>query len=147
MREIPGCPGYFATEDGRIISRFRGREREIRQFDRKRLDGTPSPYLSVSATRDGRRCNRFVHDLVCLAFHGPRPSADHEVRHKDGNPKNNAESNLAWGTVEENTMDRVKHDAWTRAWAKRRATMPPPRDDVPCLDGESGHAFADLLER
>lgn len=144
MKPIPDCPGYFADDDGAIWSENRGRTKKLRPFDRKKLDGTSSPYLSVCLLRNGKRCNRFVHDVVALAYHGPRPSADHEVRHLDGNGKNNRPDNLKWGTQEENTEDRYRHDAWGRAWARRRATMPP--DPPNAHDGEAGdgHAFSDL---
>lgn len=45
-----------------------------------------------------------VHELVALAFLGPRPkSAD--ICHKDGNPKNNCLSNLRYDSRTENIID------------------------------------------
>lgn len=117
--------------------------RELKQFDRRRLDGSASPYLSVNLTRDGKRCNRFVQDLVCLAFYGPRPTPDHEARHLNGNAHDNRASNLAWGTREENTADRYAHQAWGRAWKKRREQL---TEEPPSLDGETGHAFSGLID-
>jgi hypothetical protein len=51
----------------------------------------------------------WVHQLVCEAFHGPRPTSEHQVRHLDGNRLNNHATNLAWGTREENDADRKLH--------------------------------------
>lgn len=50
-----------------------------------------------------------VHRLVCVAFHGPTPSADHQVRHIDGMPTNNRADNLCWGTATENEADKLLH--------------------------------------
>jgi hypothetical protein len=49
-----------------------------------------------------------VHVLVLTTFVGPCPPGQ-ECRHFDGNPGNNALSNLLWGTKVENYTDRVRH--------------------------------------
>jgi hypothetical protein len=54
-----------------------------------------------------------VHTLVLNAFVGPRP-AGHECRHLDGDPANNALTNLAWGTHAENYRDKVRHGSVLR---------------------------------
>lgn len=51
----------------------------------------------------------FVHRLVCTAFHGPQPENADVVRHLDGNPSNNQEANLRWGTFSENEADKLSH--------------------------------------
>jgi hypothetical protein len=56
-----------------------------------------------------RRTNVGFHVLVCEAFHGPRPSPDHEVAHCDGNRANNRSSNVRWATPKENAADRSLH--------------------------------------
>jgi len=43
-----------------------------------------------------------VHQLVCEAFHGPKPSPTHIVLHLDEDPSNNKPENLRWGTRKEN---------------------------------------------
>jgi hypothetical protein len=58
-----------------------------------------------------------VHVLVTTAFHGPRPSSGHVVRHKDGTRLNNEASNLHWGTVSDNLRDTVKHG--NHFWANK----------------------------
>lgn len=52
--------------------------------------------------------NARVHVLVAEAFLGPRPEGQH-VRHLDGNPRNNAVVNLAYGTAAENQQDAIAH--------------------------------------
>lgn len=65
-------------------------------------------YHSYGLARNGERKTWHGHRLVLLAFVGPLPDG-HETRHLDGDPTNNALSNLAYGTVSENARDRVKH--------------------------------------
>lgn len=52
--------------------------------------------------------------LVCEAFHGARPSPQHEVAHGDGTRSNNAAYNLRWATKIENAADRVIHGTQQR---------------------------------
>lgn len=68
-------------------------------------------YLTASARfpNDSRDAPHLVSRLVCMAFHGGPPFESAEVRHLDGDRKNNAPENLAWGTAKENSMDKVLH--------------------------------------
>jgi hypothetical protein len=43
-----------------------------------------------------------VHQVVCEAFHGPKPFDGAVVIHKDENALNNRPENLKWGTQKEN---------------------------------------------
>lgn len=43
-----------------------------------------------------------VHQLICAAFHGPRPFDNAVVLHIDENALNNSADNLKWGTQKEN---------------------------------------------
>lgn len=73
----------------------------------------PSPnkrrnnYLQVGLSNVTRRTAK-VHVLVAAAFHGERPDGM-EIRHLDGDPANNAASNLRYGTKSENMLDAVRH--------------------------------------
>jgi hypothetical protein len=100
-------PGYRVTRDGRVFStdsNWRGYgAREMAQHINK--DG----YAVVRLTVDGKRKKFRVHQLVCGAFHGPKPTPDHEVRHLDGDRTNNEARNLTWGTRSENALDRQRH--------------------------------------
>lgn len=106
-RDIPGLPGYQASPDGRIR-----RVRACRNGWRPReLAGYVNPigYRVVTVTVDGVQRPRFVHRLVCAAFHGPSPSPQHEVAHGDGDTQNNCEDNLRWATRADNAADRRRH--------------------------------------
>ena len=47
-----------------------------------------------------------VHELVCLAFHGQKPTLSHTVDHIDKNPHNNACCNLRWVTRTDQATNR-----------------------------------------
>lgn len=69
-----------------------------------------------------------VHPIICRAWHGPPPTPDHEVNHKDGDKTNNHPENLEWVTHSEN----MQH-------AYEMGLCPPP----PTHTGES-HPLAKL---
>lgn len=53
--------------------------------------------------------NLKIHQLVCEAFHGPRPFPNAVVIHKDEDGTNNQKDNLKWGTQKENlNMPKIK---------------------------------------
>jgi hypothetical protein len=57
---------------------------------------------------DGTKVRRYVHTLVLLAFHGPRPDG-FDACHNDGDRENNAASNLRWDTRVANAADKRRH--------------------------------------
>lgn len=102
---MPGYEGlYRVSDEGDIWSERRPRARGglLRQYD----DG--HGYPSVTLTSKGVQKRFGVHQVVALAFLGPRPEGS-EVRHRDGNPQNRAASNLLYGTHGENMQDMALH--------------------------------------
>lgn len=68
-----------------------------------------SGYKMVNLTGPGRKREyRYVHDLVLLAFVGPKP-AGLEVCHGDGTRINNHLANLRYDTRSANQQDRWRH--------------------------------------
>ena len=67
-----------------------------------------SGHTRVNLRKDGESLTAWIHQLVAVAFIGPRPDG-HEVCHDDGVPSNNRAENLAWGTRKENIEDRRRH--------------------------------------
>ena len=47
-----------------------------------------------------------VHELICYAFHGSKPSLQHTVDHIDGNTYNNHHENLRYATKQEQSINR-----------------------------------------
>lgn len=91
LKQNPTHSDIFVTEDGDVF----------RLLTPSRDSG------GYHQIRNGRIRSR-RHTLVCEAFHGQRP-AGHAVRHLDGNPANDAPTNLTWGTQTENMQDAVRH--------------------------------------
>jgi hypothetical protein len=66
-------------------------------------------YRRVHVRAEGRYRHVPVHTLVCLAFHGPRPTPEHQAAHGDGRRPNNDAGNLRWATPAEQYDDRRRH--------------------------------------
>lgn len=63
------------------------------------------PAGHLRGTKGGNYANLYVHQVVCLTFHGPPPFEGALVRHLDNDASNNAAENLAWGTAKDNADD------------------------------------------
>lgn len=98
-------PGYFVTESGEVFSVKSGSPKRMVPFICS--DGYEHVTLHLGRRGLMKRCS--VHALVALAFVGPRPGPEYQVRHLDGNRRNNVPSNLAWGTVQDNADDKRRH--------------------------------------
>jgi hypothetical protein len=112
MHTVPFFNLYTITDEGEIwsdASNWRG-------YGRRRMTAhlNDKGYLRVRLTIMGKRRSYFVHKLVAAAFLPSKPSPQHEVRHLDGDPLNNAASNLAWGTRKDNAADRERHGRTSR---------------------------------
>lgn len=121
IKPCKSYPGYSASDDCRIIShrrRGKGKQRgsvsmidagftfELKQYS------SPKGYLTVSISFEpGNSRAVGVHQLVADAFHGPCPQGL-QVRHLNGNPKDNRPSNLRYGTSMENAADRRAHGTY-----------------------------------
>lgn len=108
-RSIPEYEAYEVSSLGRVRSIPR------RDSAGNRVKGCilrPKPhtggYLRVTLSKLGRQKDWFVHRLVLTAFMGTCP-IDQQGCHNDGNRKNNALSNLRWGTRSENMADKKAH--------------------------------------
>jgi hypothetical protein len=64
--------------------------------------------VRLSDMTNGRQQTAKVHRLVCEAFHGPQPSWDYEVAHKDHVRDNNVADNLRWVIHRDNIRESVR---------------------------------------
>lgn len=100
---VIGYESYYEVSDlGRVRSLRRG---IIMKPSYSNTGGYPLLILSGS---DGHPRGRYVHRLVLEAFAGLAPEGT-ECRHLDGDPRNCALGNLAWGTSNQNKHDQVRH--------------------------------------
>lgn len=72
--------------------------------------------ILVGLRRDGRYFYRGIHELVLLAFIGPRPDGAYGC-HKDDAPTNNRLTNLYWGTPTQNCADKIRNGNQPRGTA------------------------------
>jgi hypothetical protein len=98
---IPSCPGYEASDYGRIWS-IQSKRMLVGGVDRY-------GYHNVNLTIGGKMVRRKVHRLVCEAWHGPAPSPQHHAAHLDGSRDNNRQENLVWATQGENERHKLIH--------------------------------------
>jgi HNH endonuclease/NUMOD4 motif len=113
-RPIPGHAGYEVSDLGRVrsIDRVVTKTQGGRAVQVRRKGRVLRPYVSGSGyliLRLGSDSGlAYVHQLVLLAFVGPRP-AGCQAAHDDGNRLNNVVANLRWATASENNIDKRRH--------------------------------------
>lgn len=81
-------------------------------------------YTVVGINADGRNKKYLLHRIVCEVFHGPAPTAAHEVAHNDGSRTNHRADNLRWATRKENMADCVEHGSKAMGKKHGRTTKP-----------------------
>lgn len=102
-KPVPSIPGLLASSRGRIMTK--PHERPMPHGGLRRYGG----YAHRGVWSEGKRYTTHfrgrtyrVARLVCEAFHGPAPADKPVCMHLDENSRNNAPSNLRWGTQKEN---------------------------------------------
>lgn len=119
-KAIPGAPAYEASNMGRVrsIDRVVTQRHEYGMMILRKLRGrvmrsvkVGAGYRGVSMRIDGKARRELIHRIVLMAFVGPEP-ANMQGCHNDGNPANNALSNLRWDTIPSNMADKKSHGTW-----------------------------------
>ena len=146
-RDIPGYEGrYQASSEGRIRSLDRYVRVVSHGVEAKRL--VRGQILRPGKHKDGHVSvvlghgtpGRLVHQLVALTFLGPRPKGM-EVCHNDGNPLNNAVSNLRYDTRRENILDKYRQGG-----AYKKLTVEDVRKIRQMLgEGQTGKSIAKVF--
>lgn len=106
-RDIPEFPGYQAGCDGSIWSN-RTRGGRVVPWRRMRPYRDGVGRLCVGPRRGGKLHRWSVHQLILLAFVGPRPKGMVGC-HNNGDHDDNRPENLRWGTPRSNAADRDRH--------------------------------------
>jgi hypothetical protein len=114
---------YEASDTGQIRSLdriVRYTRRDGRCVERKYAGKILQPGLNsrgyeivTLCDTENRHHTRPVHRLVLETFVRPKHPGE-ECRHLDGNIRNNALTNLCWGTSAENMADKIAHGTWVR---------------------------------
>lgn len=150
-RPVPGWLGFYevsACGKVRSVSRVVPTRRGPREYRGRVLSPSHTTrYESVVMTAPGRkRESAFIHWLVAAAFLGPRPNGL-EIRHLDGNGRNNSASNLAYGTRSENAMDRWAHGTMNQPKGEASAAAVLSEEDVTRIRAQAGSARRRELAR
>jgi HNH endonuclease/NUMOD4 motif len=114
-KAIDGISSYEVSNFGRVRNSLTKLVRKLK------IDRYGYPCLTLR--HGGRMYHRTAHVLVCTAFHGPKPSEDHEVNHIDGVKSHNGMANLEWITQIENR----RHALRTGLAQDFHAYYPPPK--------------------
>lgn len=104
--EIEYAPGYFVSELGIVYGPGSLGHRGYHKLSSYSSD--KYGHQIVDLYINGKRRHKYLAVLVAEAFI-PNPHGYPEVRHKDGNPKNNRVYNLEWGTHTDNMRDAQRH--------------------------------------
>lgn len=119
VKELKDFPGYYVGSDGNIFSsrdsigkgRGGGSFSYINKNKFKKLKPRKSSlygYFAVSLSIDGKTYQRYIHRLICEAFHGPCPEGM-ECSHLNGDNIDNRPKNLKWETPKINTNRKKEH--------------------------------------
>lgn len=118
-KDIPGYEGRYQVSDwGRVqsLSRVYTRKLPCGRTVTQRLTGrilrpniNTHGYRYVILRRNGKSETREIHRLVAAAFLPEPAYPQTQVRHLDGNCRNNRDTNLAWGTASENQLDLYQY--------------------------------------
>lgn len=127
-KDIPGFEGAYQVSD---LGRVRSLDRVIlvRGFPRRLRSRIVAPQRHSGGYRKLQLAGhqKFVHRLVAAAFLGPCPEGK-EVAHLDNDRANNALSNLAYLTHQENLDHMLKHGTRWRGETHPMAVL--TTDDV-----------------
>ena len=116
-RPVPSEPGVLASSRGRFllpprhaplpgggyrIYQTKPRHGQVSREKRGALHSYLIAMVYRTGEGPGRQRPRKVHQLVCEAFHGPRPFDGAVVIHINEDAHDNRPENLRWGTQREN---------------------------------------------
>lgn len=123
-KDIPGFPGYQASDMGQVRS---NRGRNGLPFDGWRVlkpipdtKGYPAYRLARPGQTQQRLC---AHQLVLLAFVGPRPAGMVGRHVLNNDPNDNRLDNLAYGTQGQNARDKEQHGTAQKGVKHPRAKL------------------------
>lgn len=137
---VPGHGHYEVSDQGRVRS---NKYREPRLL--KPRSTAKGGYLLVKLRESGHARDFRVHKLVMLTFVGPRPDGL-EICHYDGDPTNNALSNLRYDTSVANARDKARHGTHHQL-AKSHCPQGHPYDEANTRVDQRGYRYCRACSR
>ena len=135
-RTVAECDRYEVSNLGNVRHKKRGKT--LRPSLRHGY-----PYIQLG---DPSR-KRNIHQLVCAAFHGPRPDGCYACHRNDVKTDNRAE-NLYWGTPQQNADDAVGNGRIVRGEAVNNAKLTWSEvEEMRELYAEGNISYRELAER
>jgi hypothetical protein len=150
-KSVPGFPGYRVGDDGSVWSCWKriglGRGTKVVIGDAWRRLRTPTGkrvYPLVVLRRDNKSFTFPVHKLVLLAFVGPRPDGMVTRHFPDHDTRNNALSNLSYGTPLQNSQDCISHGRTYRGTRQHSCKLTEDQVRAIRASYQGGRSQADL---
>jgi NUMOD4 motif-containing protein/HNH endonuclease len=152
-RSIPGYEGFYSISS---FGRARSEDRTITEKNTGKrvyvpgkmlklvLNNVGKGYYKVTLSKGSKLKAGQIHQLVCQAFYGPQAKGI-EVRHLDGNCRNNLLNNLCYGTKTENIKDAKFHGVFPMHERRPGAILTRGTAIEACkrgLKGESANTLA-----
>ena len=104
---VVGYEGIYEISDlGNLRNTITGKTKKFTV-----VKGDARPFVLL--WRNNKPKAKRAHQIVLEAFIGPRPDGT-EGCHNDGDPTNNALSNLRWDTSKNNHADKIRHGTTNR---------------------------------
>jgi hypothetical protein len=125
-RAVEGWPDYEISSHGRLrraTDGLNGTGGVIYPKGHIRAVYINKGYRMTSVSKNGQTVSRSLCSLVCEAFHGPKPTPDHEVAHFNGIRTDDRPENLRWATRLENSQDKARHAHVPRGSRHWRTTL------------------------
>ena len=106
-QNIPGLEAYEVAMSGAVRRAAGGHGSQAGRVIKQRQSS--SGYKTVNLSMNGKVVTKSVHNLVCEAFNGPRPTPKHYACHKNDISEDCRAENLYWGTPSDNARDRERN--------------------------------------
>lgn len=97
---IPDFPNYLINKDGQVYTK------NYKRLMRPHLSS--AGYRTLTLCKNGKKHQRPLHRLLAMIFI-PNPDGYEVVRHLNDVSDDNRLENLAWGTHQDNCLDKVRN--------------------------------------
>lgn len=108
-RECVGFPDYAVSNFSDVKRVVTARYKNYKPGNQLKPNVTKDGYHRFTLYNEGERTRKCAHQLVCEAWHGPKPSELHIVCHDNDIKSENTPDNVYWGTPKRNGEDSVRN--------------------------------------